>query len=195
MWAESLEGDQKSAMVQIVETSRTLQTVDGLCMALRTLISSPMADQVAVALAMKSKAQIDPSVSEGVWEVLSDAEWRSDVLGTIEQGVLGLLFDAFLIFQVNEGGKWSYSLLHFMVQLCEAAESADRREVLFYGVIQASLAADSVSAIRRLLSGSEKSQFVELVANYRQSVETTWPRYPRWVQGRLRGLLASLRVA
>lgn len=55
-------------------------------------------------------------------------------------------------------------------------------------------ASDTVSAVRRLLRGSQKAKFVEMAREYRERVEAMWSQYPSWVQGRLRGLLANLYI-
>jgi len=136
----------------------------------------------------------DPAVVAGVWEVLSDGEWRQRVLGVVEERVLGLLFEAFSILQVANKDKWFTLLPHYIAELCEKTDNDERRRHLFLYVVLTSLASDTVSAVRRLLRGSQKAKFVEMVREYRERVESMWAQYPPWVQGRLRGLLANLHV-
>lgn len=57
-----------------------------------------------------------------------------------------------------------------------------------------SLASDTVSAIRRLLTGNQKTSFSKFAQDYRAHMEAMWKDYPPWVQGRLRGLLTDLHV-
>ena len=100
-----------------------------------------------------------------------------------------------------EHEPWATGLLALMsanlerlASLCEKTEDDERRRQLFLYLIHAPVASDTVSAIRRLLRGDQRATFVELAKDYRQRVEAMWSHYPPWVQGRLRALLASLRV-
>ena len=83
---------------------------------------------------------------------------------------------------------------HYLAELCEKTEDYEPRRYLFLCVVHASLASDTVSAVRRLLRGDQKARFVEVTKEYRERVGSMWAQYPPWVQGRLRGLFASLRV-
>ena len=151
-------------------------------------------DQVTVALALKSKAYLDPAIVPAVWEVVSDAGWRQRVLGTVEERVLGLVIEALAIIQADAREKWFSLFPHYIAELCEKTDNDERRRQLFLYVLHTSLASDTVSAVRRLLQGDQKAKFAKLAQDYRNHVETMWVNYPPWVQGRLRGLLASLHV-
>ena len=83
---------------------------------------------------------------------------------------------------------------HYIAEICERTEDAQRRRIMFLFVVQASLAADTVSAVRRLLHGDKKALAAPFAEEYRERIRSAWPSYPAWVQGRLRGLLASLYV-
>jgi len=193
-WAACQSEDKRKALEQLVETSQKLGSVEGLCKALRGLTESSLPDQIAVALALKAKAYTDPAVAAGVWEILSDGDWRQHVLGTVEERILGLLVEAFSILQVANQDKWFSIFPHYIAELCEKTVNDERRQHLFLYVVHTSLASDTVSAVRRLLRGTQKAKFVEMASEYRKRVEAMWAQYPPWVQGRLRGLLASLHV-
>jgi len=193
-WAQyQVEGERK-ALEHLVASNQELGSANGLCKALRKLADSKLADQIAVAIALKAKAYNDPSITEGVWEVLSDAAWRQAVLGNVDERVLGLLVEAFSIFQIDNQDKWSSLLPHYIAELCEKTEDAERRRHLFRYVIHTSLASETVSAVRRLLRGGQKDKFLELVNEYREGVESMRSEYPPWVAGKLRGLMANLHV-
>jgi hypothetical protein len=193
-WTKHRPEEERESLEQLVATSKVLGTADGLCTALRKLRASSFAEQAAIAFALKAKAYTDPSIAEGVWEVISDADWRQDVLGCVETRVLGLLIEAFSILQVDNGGKWFSLLPHYIAELCEKTDDGERRRDLFLYVLHTSLAADTVSAVRRLLRGQHKAKFIELAKEYRDRVEAMRSEYPPWVAGKLRGLIANLRV-
>jgi hypothetical protein len=193
-WAEHQSEEQRNALEQLVTTSRTLAAADELCKALRKLGESSPADQVAVALALRAKAYTDPTIAGSIWEVLSDSNWRLKVLDNVQTGVLGFLIEAFSILQVDNGEKWFSLLPHYMAELCEKTEDGERRRHLFLYVIHTCLASDTVSAVRRLLRGEHKAKFIDLVNEYRARIEAIRSNYPPWVAGKMRGLLANLRV-
>jgi hypothetical protein len=193
-WAAHVPEEQRRALEQLVASSRTLSAVEGLCAALRRLSESSLADQVAVAMAMKAKAYNAPAAASAVWDIVSDAEWRQRVLVSLDERVFGLLIEAFSVLQVQNQSKWFSLLPHYIAELCEKAESEERRRHLFLYVVHTSLASDTVSAVRRLLRGDQKAKFIQFATEYRERVEAMWSSYPPWVQGRLRALLASLRA-
>jgi hypothetical protein len=193
-WAAHQSEEQRKSLEQLVATSQALGTADGLCKALRKLGESSLADQFAIALALKAKAYTDPTIGEGVWEVISDARWRLEVLGKVETRVLGLFIEAFSIIQVDNRDKWFSLLPHYIAELCEKTDDEERRRHLFLYVLHTSLASDTVSAVRRLLRGNHKAKFIELANEYRSREEALRSKYPPWVAGKVRGLIANLRV-
>ncbi|MEI6514337.1 MAG: hypothetical protein WCO77_00030 [bacterium] len=193
-WEQTQAEENRKMLAQLVAYGRTLGSDEGLCKALRGLADSSLPDQVAIALSLKAKAYLDPSIASAVWEVLSDGEWRQQVLGTIEERVLGLLIEAFSVLQASNQDKWFSIFPHFIAELCEKTDDAERRHSLFLYVVHISLASDTVSAVRRLLRGDQKAKFVEIAKLYRDRVESMWAQYPPWVQGRMRGLFANLHV-
>ncbi len=193
-WAEYQTEEHSKALQQLVTTSRILGRKDGLCDALRKLGVSSLTDQAVVCIALKTKVYTDPTVAEGVWEVISDAEWRKNVLGSVEQQVQSLLIESLSVLLIDNRDKWLSHLPHFIAELCEKEEDEERRRVLFQYVIHTSLASDTVSAVRRLLRGDQKGKFVEFVKEYRAWAEDMRPHYPPWVTGKLRGLMASMHV-
>lgn len=190
-WAAGLDDDNRTALEQLVAASHALAPVAGLCDSLRTLHEKTLHDQIIVTLALKAKAFTDPSLPSAAWDVVSDAEWRKNVLGKVDDRILGLVLEAFSIIQAECRDKWFSHYPHFIADLCESVEDEGRRRQLFLYVIHTSLAADSASAIQRLLDGKHKADFSKVIASYRRHVENMWKHYPPWVQGRLRALLAS----
>lgn len=193
-WAHYQPEDERKALEQLVLTRKILSSVDGLCEALRKLSDSKLADQIAVAIALKAKAYTDPSIAEGIWTVLSDGDWRQTVLGAVDVRVLGLLIEAFSILQIENQDKWFSLLPHYIADLCEKTEDTKRRRHLFLYLVHSCLTSDTVSAVRRLLRGDNKDKFLELVKEYREGAESMRSEYPPWVAGKLRGLIANLRV-
>jgi hypothetical protein len=193
-WAKHLPEEERESLEQLVAACETLQTAEGLCKALRQIGDSPLVNQVVVAHALKMSALRDPMACEGVWDIVSDTQWRLDALGSVEDHVLGLLVEAFITLLVANRGKWFSWLPHYIAELCERTDDEERRRHLFLYVLHTSLASGTVSAVRRLLRGENKDRFVSLVNEYREQVEAMRSECPPWVAGKLRGLMSNLRV-
>ena len=193
-WAKHLPEEERESLEQLVSVCETLQTAEDLCKALRQIGDSPLVNQVVVARALKMRALRDPMACAGVWDIVSDRQWRSDVLGSVEDRVLALLIEAFSTLLVANQGEWFWRLPHYIAELCERTDDEERRRHLFLYVLHTSLASDTVSAVRRLLRGENKDRFVSLVNEYRKQVEAMRSECPPWVAGKLRGLMCDLRV-
>lgn len=194
-WAKDQPEEQRKPLEQLVATSQALGTPDELCKALQKLGELSFADQAAVAFALKAKAYTDPTIAKGVWEVISDARWRLEVLGNVDTLVLSLLIEAFSILQLDNRDEWFSLLPHYIAELCEKTDDEERRRHLFFYILHTSLASETVSAVRRLLRGDHKTKFLGLAKEYRDRVEAMRSEYPPWVAGKIRGLIPNLRVA
>ena len=193
-WNEYQAEEHRKDLQMLFDMSQALGTTDGLCDALRKIGESEPPVQTAVCTALKAKVYNDSTVADGIWEVISDVDWREKVLGSVDHLVQELLIDSLIMLMVNNRGKWLSHLPHYIAELCEKEVDEERRSVLFIFVIHTSLASDSVSAVRRLLRGEKKAMFVECVKDFRARVEAIRPESPPWVAGKLRGLMASLYV-
>ncbi|HCE46911.1 MAG TPA: hypothetical protein DET40_25470 [Lentisphaeria bacterium] len=193
-WGRYRPENQASMLTQLVNGNRKLSTVESLCNALREMANSPLGDQAMIAMVLKAKAYTAPDLPKPAWEVLSDNDWRKRILGEMIVEVQGNLIEAFNILQPIAQDKWFTLFPHYVADLCEQTGDADRRKILFRYVIHASLASDTVSAVRRLLHGPNRANYIGLVKEYREIIDTLWPYYPPWGQGRMRAMLANLHV-
>ncbi|MBU4274170.1 MAG: hypothetical protein KKA28_20265 [Planctomycetes bacterium] len=193
-WAAHQPEELRKALEQLVSTSRTLGSADGLVTALRNLTDYSVADQAAVALILKSLVYKNQLEAISVWDIFADMEWRQKVLNSIEDRVLWILIEALSALQVRDQEKWIFLLPHYLAEVCEKSENVERQRQLFMYVLHTSLISDTVSAVHRLLRGDQKAKFAQFAKEYRELVDNMWSYYPAWVQGRLRGLLASLHV-
>lgn len=193
-WADIQDDENKDALNQVIATSRALDTPDGLCEAMRKLGESQIADQIATSLALKAKALTDPAIADSVWDVVADADWRRNVLAPLDTPIQSLIVESFSILLIANREKWYAQLPHYLAELCENTEDPKRRQELFLYVIHLSMASDTVSAIRRLLSGPHKAKLVDTVNQYRQRAESLRSSCPPWVASKLRAIMASLHV-
>jgi len=194
-WVQHRPEEQRETVNQLIEVNKQLCTIEGLLDALKTIADKPLSDQFGVGMALKSKAYVDTSIVDAVWELLKDPEWRRRSLDGADERVLALLTEGFCLLGLQDRDKWLLSLPHYFAEICERTEDEQRRRFMFMFVIQASLAADTVSAVQRLVLGEKKALFALFAKEYYERIKGTWPIYPAWVQGRLRGMLASLHVS
>lgn len=192
--AEYHDEIHQKALKQLVDTSRTLGAREGICDALQKLDEASLPDQLAVCIAVKAKTYTDPTFAEGIWAIVSDSEWRKRVLAGVDLHVQSVLIESLSMLLVDNQDKWSSHLPHYIAELCEQEANDEHRKVLFLYVIHTSLASDTVSAVRRLLRGDQKEKFVNYVNEYRVQIENMRSKYPSWVAGKLRGLMASMHV-
>lgn len=192
-WREVVLPDEERSLSGLLRASRDWGTAEGLTSVLRKLPELSIVDRLAVTLALNNRAHCAPETfSAPVLEVLSDATWRKEILSGVDESILDRLVDGFSTLQTSDPKRWATTLPHCLAELCEHEEDENRiRERVFY-VLHASLLSDSVSAVRRLLHGENKSKYLKAIEEYRASIQRAWGLYPPWVQGRLRGLLACL---
>lgn len=193
-WADLMDDENKVALHELVKMNRNLESREGLCTAIRKLKESSLIDQAAIGMFLKGKTLLDPSIAKGLWDIVSDSEWRREVLAILDPHIQGLLIEVFSGLMVNHGEEWFSQLPHFVAELCENEEAPDNRRTLFLLVLHLSMASDTVSAVHRLLRGDHKAKFIKHVDEYRRSAESHRHYYPPWVQGKLRALMASLYI-
>jgi len=193
-WAETRPSETRSSIERLLQSSKLLRTDEGLCEALRNLPEKSLSDQLAVGFSLKATAYLKEEKTTAVWEILSDAAWRRNALGGMEGKALANLIEAFLHLQIQTQEPQARLLPHYLAELCEQTDDPDRRHLLFMSVVHASLACDSVSAVRRLLRGSQRHLYIALTKDIRVRFENLWTYCPPWLQGRLRGMLACLHV-
>jgi len=186
--------EHQVAINQLISQSKEINTNEGLCKALSDIDKLTITEQYCIALAFKSKVYLDPQIYEAIWGVISNEKWRSEVLGKIDTTILWLLFESISILQVHARGDWFYILPHYIADMCEIVEEDNRRQELFIYVLLSSLAADSYSAIKKILRGANKEKYKDILISCVQYFDTMRPTYPPWVTGRLRALIANLRI-
>ncbi|MBU0482166.1 MAG: hypothetical protein KKG47_13805 [Proteobacteria bacterium] len=193
-WSAHQPDEQRKGLDELVAEDQNLSTAKGICDALRTLGDTPLHNQIVVAFALRTMVYLAPEIGNDVWEVIAESDWRHDVLGKTDIKVLELLLSAFAILHAGGDDKWLSMFPRFVAESCEAAEEEELRRLLFYYSIQVCLVTDTISGLQRLLRGAHKRKFIVLTQEFREQVEAYAHQYPAWIRGRLRGVLAVLRV-
>lgn len=193
-WSKHQPEDQAKALEQLVETNKSLEDKEGICDALRKIPELSLADQIAVGFALKSKAFTDPAFDDAIWEVMSDEKWRFEVLANVESKLLDILINAFNIIHMNNGDKYKLMLPFYLAEICERLDKGEQLRQMFFYVVHTSFSCDSYNAVDRLLRGEHRAKFVDYVKDVREILESFRDHYPPWARGKLRGLMAILKV-
>jgi hypothetical protein len=112
----------------------------------------------------------------------------------VDNTVFDLLMEAFSLLQIDNSEKLFSLFPHYIAEFCENTDDKERRRYLFFYLIHACLATESFRALKRVLRGEHKGKYIELVKEFRARVDSMQRYYPPWVSGRLRALIANMRV-
>lgn len=152
-------------------------------------------DQLWMGHVTRILANIDRAPKEFIWECLYDREWMKSVFDSLNIMCAHHFCEGLTEIQLRSRGKWNEQLPHIFATACEELrENNKKKQLLFAHTIISSLAADSASAIERLLKGKNRFDYQEDVEKWRLKIEHTFPLVPEWCRARLRATLASLHI-
>jgi hypothetical protein len=141
--------------------------------------------QWAIALAIKGLLP-----REEVWKCLTDDGWRKPTFMKVTEGALDQLFLAFSLGMDRNDNTWKVGLSHLYATACEeATEDPERRRLLFMFTVLSGIHTYSVSAIQRLLAGSQRATYLDLLSSVRNGLSTS-RNIPPWLTARIRAVLA-----
>lgn len=193
-WIECQEGEDRNSLEDLVKGAVKLSSREYFQNRLLRINESEKPDQIFVGLALRNLVHSDPSIAETVWSCLSDSAWRDKCFGQLDLGAFGHLAEAILNLQIYQREQWFSALPHYFAEACDKATDPDRKKDLFNYTVQSCLVSDTVSAIERLLKGRNRKDYIEMVSNHREQIESALPLCPGWVAGKLRAVMSSLHV-
>jgi len=153
-------------------------------------------DKLLLAHELRLAAHCSPAVAESVWQAFSNDGWRQRILLGCTDDIVELVCTAAIELQCTDSDReWQVYLPHFFALACAESENrSDRQRLLFAYIVAASLAANSVSAVQRLLSEPDRQDFADMVDEWRKRIERAIPIAPPWISAKLRGLKAVLYI-
>ena len=190
-WAEATEDEELTKLAAVEEPASWLDSEGEFAKALRESLESEPGVQAVVLAALRSMASLNRGPIDGVWEVVSDDDWRSRALLEWELNLVQLLGEALLLVQAHRDGQWHSHLPHLFA-LAFAEATGDRRELLFGFAVLASIRAGSTSAVERMLSGPDRANRLELAKHWLGILRGMQHLAPRWVYARLRPFFLCL---
>ncbi len=185
--------DPASLLAQIDTTVKSLKNGEAIIARLRETNEDT---QRIAAHQFRFQACLGKIAHERILSAFSDQDWRKDVL-------LGASIDSLEI--VCQGAVESAQLSrmddelraylpYYIALACAESQSAERQSILFALTMTASISLNSTSAIRMLLTGSQRRQFEADVTDWRQRIATLTCTTPDWVRAQLRAAKSALHI-
>jgi len=193
-WIRKLAtGKSVEKIEAFLKAKENLENEDFFGNTLPQLLKLRPAEQVLVLAALRGLAFTAKFPEDLVWKTLTERAEDTDLLAQLDPLAVDALLSALLTFQARQGGKWAFELPHVFAQACErVSEDSDRQELLFDCTVLLSTASGTVSAIERLLAGSQKQKLQPVAVSWRERILELIKVSPPWAAGRMRGILASL---
>ncbi|MHB1462496.1 MAG: hypothetical protein ACYC1M_14510 [Armatimonadota bacterium] len=195
-WVNSIEDAKlKSALSQLLIESKRFVDPSELILKLKDIVDKSESDQIFISKALRVMVSLDQVLIDDVWNCVGNADWYRRSLLNIKIPALTILSDAFRLILARSCEPWRSQLPHIYAYGCEITSGdSERQSVLFMETMLSSMNADTVSAINRLLKGSQRDEFTEFITTWEQLLRITKPRAPAWVADRMRVTIASLHV-
>lgn len=191
------EEQDKGMLSSFLDSVAKITSKEGLQDSLKRLPEGNAADQMLSIHAVHILANMDRAPKEFIWDCLVDRDWGKRTFAGLNVMCAEHLFGGLneIQLRIRTKGKWDEQLPHLYATLSEELdEDKEKRKVSFAFAVISSLAANSVSAVDRLLKGKDRFNYQEEVGDWRRKIEYSIPLVPHWCRARLRAMLASLHV-
>jgi len=189
------EEQDKEMLSSFIDGVAKITSEAGLRDSLKRLPEGNATDQMLSAHAVHILANMDRVPKEFIWDCLVDKDWVKRTFVGLNAMCAEHLFGGLNEIQLRTKGKWDEQLPHLYATLSEElGEDEEKRKLSFAFTVISSLAANSVSAVDRLLKGKGRFNYQEEVGYWRRKIEYSIPLIPQWCRARLRAMLASLYV-
>jgi len=189
------EGQNRETLTAFIDGVVRITSDAGLQESLKRLPEGNAADQLLTAHVVQILANMDRAPNEFIWDRLVDRDWTKRVFKKLNEMCAEHLFEGLKEIQLRTKGKWDEQLPHLYATFCEELrDEEEKRKLSFAFIVISSLAANSVSAVDRLLKGKDRFDYQKDVEHWRRKIEYSIPLVPHWCRARLRAMLASLHV-
>ena len=190
-----VEDEIKKMLSTFIDGTVEVASEAGLKEYLKRLPEGNVADQLLAGHAVHILANMNKAPSGFIWDRLFDRDWVKSVFASLNPKISEHFYEGLIEIQLRTKGKWNEQLPHIYAMFCEElGQDKEKQKLLFAFTIISSMAADSVSAIDRLLKSKNRFDYQENVIHWRKKIELTFQLVPEWCRARLRAVLASLHI-
>ncbi len=189
------QGKQKGLLTALIESTEKLTNESQIETFLKRLPEGNQGDQILTVRSIHILAGMNRVPEQIIWNCLIDKEWVKKVFSQLKDLYAENLFDGLHEIQIRTKGKWDEQLPHVYAFLCEELHDNKEKQKLYFSfTVISSLAADSISAIDRLLNGKNRFDYQDEVIHWRKKNEIAIPRVSELNHARFRGMLANLYI-
>jgi hypothetical protein len=189
------QGKQKELLNALIESIEKLTNESQIETYLKRLPEGNQGDQILTVRAIHILAGMNKIPEQIIFNYLIEREWVKRVFSQLNDLYAENLFDGLHEIQIRNKGKWDEQLPHVYAFLCEELhEDKEKLKLYFAFTVISSLAADSISAIDRLLKGRNRFDYQDEVKQWRNKIEHSMPYISELCRARLRGMLANLYI-
>jgi hypothetical protein len=189
-------GEGRDLLNALMTASQKLRETEDFAEQLAKSIDNGQADQFLVAGAFRAWAYQHEGDFEKLWETISTPEWGDKIFLKAETRTIELVFEALNEIRSRGDEKWTSYLPHLFASYCQRIDDEqERKALLFAFTMFSSLSSNGLSAIDRLARSRTKSEYSQLIDQWRASLCDIQPNVPEWVKGRIGAALVALRIA
>ncbi len=186
------EDEDIEATRQIINARTAIESTDNLAQFIEGLKETPEGLSDFLCANLRSWVVDRELVDEILKDLLVDEEWRLSVFSSLPVVTLDKLASFIIDWQLRQEEEWFLKVPHILAAECERSSDPERQELIFSAIIVSSLACDSCSAVQRLLVGTDRSRFVQMIRGWSDSTRQIAINSEGWLAARIRGFLGEL---
>ncbi len=182
-------------LASVVAAVSQLQTPVGLSESLSGLSEASEEERSFAIRLLLPMALAAALPAEPVWAQVDDIEWWRRTLPKLSDEHLDLLLRTLRVLHATAEGDRFLRFPHRLAEAClaAAAGSSQRSKLLLFTVLAAG-AADTRSAILRLMQGEHGRELADEAERWRSWLVQVQPFLPPWLAARTRTLTSALHV-
>ena len=143
-------------------------------------------------LALRAAAYDGNLPVESLERIFRNDDTATQLLTELDDAHIQALTDIIFESAAASSGEWRVVVPHALATACLRCEDSKRSELLFTLVVHCSVATDTVSALRCLLTTKERHRFIDLSDRCRVQLFSQLGSAPQWLSARIRSVVAEL---
>jgi hypothetical protein len=186
------EDVDREATRQIINARIAIESADNLSLFIEGLKETPEGLSDFLCANLRSWVVDRELVDKILKDLLVDDGWLSIVFSTLPVVTLDKLVFFVIDWQLRQEEEWFLKVPHILAAECERSSDPERQALFFSATIVSSLACDSCSAVQRLLVGTDRFRFVQMIRAWSNSTRQIAMNSEGWLTARIRGFLGEL---
>lgn len=186
---------KKQKSIQTLAILDFARVDDGMNELLAKLPESTDSVAQLVAHELRLQASCGWSTADQLLKKFYDEDWRKWLTEFSHTSAVEMMVTGAIEIALRDDNHESRMYLpHFFAVASEETEVEERQTHLFACTVVASLATDSTSAVRRVLTGKHRRKYGEAVEYWNTHLSQLTPHAPAWIAARMRCMRAALFI-